>query len=552
MMNGQQPIIVLKEGTKRERGKGAQNNNIMAARAISDAVKSTLGPKGMDKMLVDSMGDVVVTNDGATILKEIDVEHPAAKMIVEVAKSQDEECGDGTTSAVVLTGELLKCAGELLEQNIHPTVICGGYNLAAEKAKETLNKLAIDIKRGDKKTLKNIAMISMASKGASSDKDALAEVVVDSITSIAETINGKTIIDLDNVQIQKKQGGGIGNTEIIKGIILDKERVHEGMPKLVKNAKIALINAALEVKKTEVDARIQIQDPTQLQAFLDEEEGMIKKMVEKVKKSGASVLVCQKGIDDIAQHYLAKAGIYTVRRAKKSDMEKLAKATGAKIVGNLDGLSSADLGNAGAVEEKKTGDDKMTFVTGCKNPKAVSILIRGTTDHIVDELERALHDALSVVKVALEDGKMTTGGGSVAIAVAMALRDYAPSVGGREQMAIEAFANAIEVIPKTLSENAGLDPIDMMLEIRSAHKSGNKCAGINVHAGKVEDMMKNNVVEPLRLSMQEIDASSEAARMILRIDDVIASKGGGGMPAGGMPPGGMPPGGMPPGMDGMM
>ena len=549
MMNGQQPIIILKEGTKRERGKGAQSNNIMAARAISDAVKSTLGPKGMDKMLVDSMGDVVVTNDGATILKEIDVEHPAAKMIVEVAKSQDEECGDGTTSAVVLTGELLKYAGELLEQNIHPTVICGGYNLAAQKAKDTLNKLSIDIKPGDKKTLKNIAVTSMASKGASSEKDALADVVVDSITSITETINGKTVVDLDNIQIQKKQGGGIGNTEIIKGIILDKERVHEGMPKLVKNAKIALVNSALEVKKTEVDARIQIQDPTQLQAFLDEEEGMIKKMVEKVKKSGASVLVCQKGIDDIAQHYLAKAGIYTVRRAKKSDMEKLAKATGAKVVGNLDGLSSADLGNAGAVEEKKIGDDKMTFITGCKNPKAVSLLIRGTTDHIVDELERALHDALSVVKVALEDGKMTAGGGSAATAVAMALRDYAPSVGGREQMAIESFANAIEVIPKTLAENAGLDPIDMMLEIRSAHKSGNKYAGINVHAGKVENMMKNNVVEPLRLSIQEIDASSEAARMILRIDDVIASRGGGG-PPGGMPPGGM--GGMPPGMDGMM
>ena len=551
MMNGQQPIIILKEGTKRERGKGAQSNNIMAARAISDAVKPTLGPKGMDKMLVDSMGDVVVTNDGATILKEIDVEHPAAKMIVEVAKSQDEECGDGTTSAVVLTGELLKYAGELLEQNIHPTVICGGYNLAAQKAKDTLNKLSIDIKSGDKKTLKKIAVTSMASKGASSEKDALADVVVDSITSITETINGKTVVDLDNIQIQKKQGGGIGNTEIIKGIILDKERVHEGMPKLVKNAKIALVNSALEVKKTEVDARIQIQDPTQLQAFLDEEEGMIKKMVEKVKKSGASVLVCQKGIDDIAQHYLAKAGIYTVRRAKKSDMEKLAKATGAKVVGNLDGLSSADLGNAGAVEEKKIGDDKMTFVTGCKNPKAVSLLIRGTTDHIVDELERALHDALSVVKVALEDGKMTAGGGSAATAVAMALRDYAPSVGGREQMAIESFANAIEVIPKTLAENAGLDPIDMMLEIRSAHKSGNKYAGINVHAGKVENMMKNNVVEPLRLSIQEIDASSEAARMILRIDDVIASRGGGGGgPPGGMPPGGM--GGMPPGMDGMM
>jgi thermosome len=548
MMTGQQPIIVLKEGTKRERGRGAQGNNIMAARAISDAVKSTLGPKGMDKMLVDSMGDVVVTNDGATILKEIDVEHPAAKMIVEVAKSQDEECGDGTTSAVVLTGELLKYAGDLLDQNIHPTVICGGYKLAAEKSKEILNKLAINIKPDDKKTLKNIAMTSMASKGASSEKETLADVVVDAVTSVAEKVSSKTNVDLDNIQIQKKQGGGIANTEIIKGIILDKERVHDGMPRTIKSAKIALVDTALEVKKTEVDARIQINDPTQLQAFLDEEEGMLKKMVAKIKKSEANVLVCQKGIDDVAQHYLAKEGIYSVRRAKKSDMEKLAKATGAKIIGNLDSLSNKDLGFAGQVEERKIGDDKMTFITECKNPKAVSILIRGTTEHVVDELERGIHDALSVVAVALEDGKMTAGGGAAATAISMALRDYAPSVGGREQMAIEAFANAIEVVPKTLSENAGLDPIDMMLEIRSAHKKGHKYSGINVLKGKVDDMLKNNVVEPLRVSMQEIEASSEAATMILRIDDVIASKGGGGAtPPGGMPPGGM--GGMPPGMD---
>jgi len=542
MMAGQQPIIILKEGTKRERGKGAQANNIVAARAISDAVKSTLGPKGMDKMLVDSMGDVVVTNDGATILKEIDVEHPAAKMIVEVAKSQDEECGDGTTTAVILTGELLKGAGELLDQNIHPTVICGGFKIAAEKAIETLNKIAMPVKPGDKKTLRDIAMTSMASKGASSSKELLADIVVDAVVDIAEKINDKTYVDLDNIQIQKKQGGGIANTEIISGIILDKERVHEGMPKHIKNAKIALINAALEVKKTEVDARIQIQDPTQLQAFLDEEEGMIRKMVEKVKKSGANVLICQKGIDDIAQHFLAKEGIYTVRRAKKSDIEKLSKATGAKIVANLDGLTSKDLGNAGNVEEKKIGDDKMTFVTDCKNPKAVSILIRGTTEHVVDELERGLHDALSVVKVALEDGKMTAGGGSAAIAIAMALRDHAPSVGGREQMAIEAFANAVEVVPKTLSENAGLDPIDMILEIRSEHKKGNRYTGINVLGGKVDDMLKNKVIEPLRVSLQEIQAASEAAVMILRIDDVIAAKGGGSTPPGG-------PGGMPGGMD---
>jgi len=547
-MGGQQPIIVLKEGTKREKGKGAQSNNIMAARAISDAVKSTLGPKGMDKMLVDSMGDVVVTNDGATILKEIDVEHPAAKMIVEVAKSQDEECGDGTTSAVVLTGELLKYAGELLEQNIHPTVICGGYKLAANRAKQILNNLAINVKPNDKKSLKNIAITSMASKGASAEKDILADVVVEAVTSITEKIGNKNYVDLDNIQIQKKQGGGIANTEIIKGIILDKERVHENMPKEVKNANIALVDAAFEVKKTEVDARIQINDPTQLQAFLDEEEGMLKKMVAKIKKSNANVLICQKGIDDIAQHFLAKEGIYAVRRAKKSDMEKLAKATGGKIVANLDGLSMKDLGKAGSVQEQKIGDDKMTFIVDCKNPKAVSVLIRGSTEHVVDELERGMHDALSVVKVAIEDGKMTAGGGAAATAISMGLRDYAPSVGGREQMAIEAFANAIEIIPKTLSENAGLDPIDMMLEIRNAHKKGKKYSGINVLGARVDDMLKNNVIEPLRVSLQEIEASSEAATMILRIDDVIASKGGG---AGGMPgaPGGMPPGmgGMPPG-----
>jgi thermosome len=549
MAGGQQPIIILKEGTKRDKGKGAQLNNIMAARAISDAVKSTLGPKGMDKMLVDSMGDVVITNDGATILKEIDVEHPAAKMIVEVAKAQDEECGDGTTTAVILTGELLRNAGELIEQNIHPTVITGGYQKAAIKAVEILNKLAIPIKPNDKVTLKNIAMTSMASKGASAAKDILSEVVVDAVTSVVEKVDGRTEVDMDNIQIQKKQGGTINDTKIIKGIILDKERVHEGMPKHVHNAKIALVNAALEIKKTEVDARIQIQDPSQLQSFLDEEENMLKKMVEKVKKSGANVLICQKGIDDIAQHFLAKEGIYAVRRAKKSDMDKLAKATGAKIVANLDDLTVKDLGMAGAVEEQKIGDDRMTFIIECKNPKAVSILIRGSTEHVVDELDRGMHDALFVVKVALEDGKMTSGGGSAATEVSMQLREYATSVGGREQMAIEAFANAMEVVPKTLAENAGLDPIDMMINIRRAHKKGSKYAGIDVFNGKITDMVDNNVIEPLRVSIQEITASTEAANMILRIDDIIASKSGGPGPGG---PGGMPPGGMGGGMGGDM
>jgi chaperonin GroEL (HSP60 family) len=409
--------------------------------------------------------------------------------------------------------------------------------------------MAIDIKPNDKQTLIHIAETSMASKGASSEKTVLAKIVVDAVTNVVEKRGTKSMVDLDNIQIQKKQGGGINTTEIIEGIILDKERVHEGMPALIKNAKIALVNVALEVKKTEVDARIQIQDPTQLQAFLDEEEGMIRKMVEKIKKSGANVLICQKGVDDIAQHFLAKSGIYTVRRAKKSDMEKLAKATGGKIVSNLEDLSASDLGNAGMIEERKIGDDKMTFVTKCKNPKAVSIMIRGTTEHVTDELERAIHDALSVVKVAIEDGKMTPGGGAAAIAISMALRDYAPTVGGRQQMAIESFADAVEIIPKTLAENAGLDPIDMILDIRNAHSKGKGHSGINVLEGKVDDMLKNNVIEPLRISLQELSASSEAATMILRIDDVIASKGGGGGPpdmGGGMPPGGM--GGMPPGM----
>jgi thermosome len=536
-MTGQQPIIILSEGTKREKGKDARSNNIMAAMAISDAIKSTLGPKGMDKMLVDSMGDAVITNDGAIILKEIDIEHPAAKMIVEVAKSQDEECGDGTTSSVILTGELLKVASVLLDQNIHPTVITTGYKLAADKAIEIINKNAIPLKSDDIETLRNLSMTAMASKGASGSKELLADVVVNAVTSILEKINGKTIVDLDNIQIKKQQGSSIENTEVINGIILDKERVNSDMPQNVKNAKIALVNIALEIRKTEVDARIQINDPTQLQSFLDEEESMLRKMVKKISKTGANVLVCQKGIDDIVQYLLAKEGIYAIRRASEDDIKKLSKATGARIISNLDDLSNSDLGNAGVVEEKKYGDDKFTFIMKCKNPKAVSILIRGGTEHVVDELERGLHDSLSVVKVAIEDGKITTGGGSLAIIIAMGLRDYASSVGGREQMAIDAFANAMEIIPKTLSQNAGLDPIDIMLKIRTEHKKGNKYAGINVLEKKVDNMLKNNVIEPIRLGLNEILVASEAATMILRIDDVIASKSGGGrMPSG--PPGG--------------
>jgi len=524
MLSSQTPIIILKEGTSREQGKGARTNNIMAAVAISDAIKSTLGPKGMDKMLVDAMGDVVITNDGATLLKEIDVEHPASKMIIEVAKSQDQECGDGTTTAVILTGELLKSASNLLDQNIHPTIITSGFKLASEKAIEILNGVSLPLKPEDKKTLKNIAMTAMASKGSSVSKLLLSDLVVDAVTIISEKINGRITADLDNIKIQKQQGGSIEDTDIIKGIILDKERAHEGMPKQVKNAKIALVNVAFEIKKTEVDARIQINNPSQLQAFLDEEENMIKAMVSNIKKSGANVLISQKGIDDIAQYLLAKEGIFAIKNAKEEDIKKLCKATGGKIVANLDDLNPGDMGYAGIVEERKYGEDKLTFVMECKSPKSISILLRGGTEHVIDELERALHDSLSVVKAAIEDGKITAGGGATATAIAMGLRDWAPNIGGREQMAIEAYAKAIEVIPKTLSENAGLDPIDIMLEIRNVHKKGNKHSGINVFTGKVEDMLKNDVVEPLRLGLQEIIAATETSIMILRIDDVIASR----------------------------
>jgi len=526
-MIGQTPVFILKEGTRREKGKGAQFNNITAARAIADAVRSTLGPRGMDKMLVDSMGDVVITNDGVTILKEIDVEHPAAKMIVEVAKTQDEECGDGTTTAVILAGELLKKAESLIEQNVHPTVISGGYRMAATKAKEILDNVAVKVTPEDKEMLMDIARTAMISKSVSASRNLLADVAVKAVSAVAEKrADGSWFVDDDNIQVVKKQGGSMDDTRMIAGIIVDKEAVHPAMPKKVEKAKIALVDSALEVKKTEIDAKIEITDPSQLHAFLDEEENMLKKMVETVKKSGATVLFCQKGIDDLAQHYLSKQGIYAVRRVKKSDMEKLAKASGANLVTKLDDLKAEDLGTANLVEEKKIADDRMTFVTGCKNPKAVSILIRGGTEHVVDEIDRSLNDAISVVSLAYEDGKLVTGGGSAAIELALKLRDYAASVGGREQIAIDAFASAMEVIPTALSENAGLDPIDVLIELRQAHKSGKPFAGINVFTGKVVDMKKERVLEPIRVGKQAISSATDAAVMILRIDDVIASRGG--------------------------
>ena len=547
MMGGQVPILVLKEGTERETGRGAQKKNIEVAKAIADAVRTTLGPKGMDKMLVDSLGDIVITNDGATILKEIDVAHPTAKMMVEVAKVQDTEVGDGTTTAVVLAGELLKRAEELLDQNVHPTIITNGFRLAAEKALELLPELGTKVDSDE--LLKEIAMTAMTGKNVGEAKEYLAEIAVNAVKAIVSEEDGKKIADIDNIKVEKKQGGGIKDTELIDGIVLDKEKVHPRMPKVVKDAKIALINTGFEVKKTEISAKIQINDPSQIQAFLDQEQEEIKKMVEKVKEVGANVVFCQKAIDDIAQHYMAKYGIYAVRRVKKSDMAKLAKATGGKIITNLDDLTPEDLGYAEIVEERKIGEDNMTFVRGCKNPKAVSILIRGGTEHVVAEAERALHDALKVVGVAMEDGYAVAGGGAAEIELALKLREFAPSVGGREQLAIEAFADALEIIPRTLAENAGMDAIDIIMKLKAEHQKGNKHAGVDVIEGKISDMVEKKVIEPMRVKKQAIESATEVATMILRIDDVIASKrteppkGGQGGPGGGMPGGGM--GGMP-------
>jgi len=521
----------------------------MAAKAVADAVRSTLGPKGMDKMLVDSMGDIVITNDGATILKELDIEHPAAKMVVEVAKTQDNECGDGTTSAVVLAGELLKKSESLIDQNVHPTVISNGFRLASHEAVRVLKEIGFSVAASDKKTLKLIASTAMTGKGVGGERDMLSDIAVEAVTAIAEKVDDKSRADIDNIQVEKKHGGAVSDTKMIKGLILDKERVHPRMPKMLKDAKIALVDSALEIKKTEVEAKIQIRDPSQMQKFLDEEEKTLRGMVEKVKKSGAAVLICEKGIDDLAQHYLAKEGIYAVRRVKRSDMEKLAKATGGKIITNLDDLKSSELGYAAQVEEVKIADSDMTYVTGCKNPKAVSILIRGGTEHVVDEVERALHDALKVVAVAIEDGFAVPGGGAPEIELALRLRDYGQTVGGREQLAIEAFAEALEVIPWTLAENAGMDAIDVVIELKNAHnKKTGKAYGVNVLENRVSDMMVAKVIEPLRVKTQAIQSATEVASMILRIDDVIASKksapperGPGGPPGmGGM--GGMPPG----------
>jgi thermosome len=547
-MMGQQgsiPVILLKEGTRRDRGKDAQSNNIAAAKAVADAVRSTLGPRGMDKMLVDSLGDVTITNDGVTILKEMDIEHPAAKMIVETAKAQEQECGDGTTTSVVLAGELLKKSESLIEQDVHPTVIANGFKLAATRAKEVIADIAVDVKPADAKLLKDIARTSMGSKIVSGHSEKLADIAVKAVTSVADKdASGKLKVDTENIKVEKKHGGTLADTELIDGLVIDKERVHPRMPEHVKNARIALLDCALEIKKTEVEAKISIKSPDQIQKFLAQEEETLKGMVTKVKKSGANVVLCQKGVDDVVQYWLAKEGILASRRLKKSDMDALVRATGGRIVSNLDDLSGKDLGSSDSVEEKKVGDSKMLFVTGTKASRSLSILVRGGTEHVVDEAERSLNDAIRVVSVALEDGKCVPGGGAPEVEISLRLKEYAQTVGGREQLAIEAFAEALEIIPWTLAENAGLDAINVLLELRSAHKGKGKSGfGVNVFSGQVEDMAKLLVYEPTRVKTNAIGSASEVANMILRIDDVIAAKkgeppkGGGDEHGGGMPPG---------------
>jgi thermosome len=536
--NSGQPVLILKEGTTRSRGKEAQRNNIMAARLIGEVLKTTLGPRGMDKMLVDSLGDITITNDGAAILDEMDVEHPAAKMMVEIAKTQDDMVGDGTTTTVILAGELLKKAEELLDQNIHPTILVSGYRKASQKAIEIINKTSVPVDIEDRKTLLKVALTSMSSKGVGAAREHLAEIAIDAVKQIAEQRGDKKIADIDNIQLVKKTGKSLLETQLVSGIIIDKEVVHPGMPKKKENAKIALLDSALEIEKTEMSAEIRIRDPSQMKAFLDQETNMMKEMADKIKASRADVVFCQKGIDDMVQHFLAKEGIIAARRIKESDMEKLARATGGTIISDLDDLKAKDLGNAGLVEERKIGDDKMIFVEKCKDPHSVAILIRAGLERMVDEAERAMTDALSVVSDVIENSKIVAGGGAVEIEIAKELRKYATKVGGREQLAVEAFADAVEIIPRTLAENAGLDPIDIIVELRSAHeKEDGKYKGVNVFTGKVQNSLDNGVIEPAIVKEQAIKSAAESASMILRIDDVITAKAPKGGPGGGMPGG---------------
>jgi archaeal chaperonin len=545
---GGMPVLILKEGASETKGREAQKNNINAAKTVAEIVRTSLGPRGMDKMLVDSLGDVTITNDGATILKEIDVQHPAAKMMVETSKATDNEVGDGTTSVVVLAGSLIEKAEELITKNVHPTVIVDGYRKCAVKSIELLNSIAIKVTNNEKEQLIKIAKTSMQTKLVSKESDDLANIVVTAAQQVSESRNGSTKVDLDDIKVEKKSGGSLKDTKLIKGIVLDKEVVHGGMPKRVEKAKIALINSALEIEKTEFDAKLNITSPEQMKRFLDEENTMLKTMVEKITGSGANVVICQKGLDDIAQHYLAKANVLTVRRVKESDMTKLSRATGARVINNLDDLTSKDLGAADLVEERKVETDKWVFIEGCKNPKAVTILIRGGSQRVVDEAERSVHDALMVTKDVLEKPLIVAGGGSPEAYVSGKLREWTNTLTGREQLAAEKFAEALEIIPLTLAENAGMNQIDTLAELRSKQNKGSKWAGIDARNSRIADMAKLEIFEPVSVKEQIIKSSTEVASMLLRIDDVIASsKSAGG---GGMPPGGM--GGMPPGMDGMM
>jgi len=529
-----QPIFILSEGSRRTRGSDAQNNNIMAAKAVAEAVRTTLGPKGMDKMLVDSMGDVIITNDGATILREMDIEHPAAKMIVEISKTQDAEVGDGTTTAAVLAGELLASAEELLEDGIHPTIISAGYRLAADKANAIVKSIALDVSVDDTETLKKIAATAITGKGAESNKAKLSDLVVSAVCAITKTdAHGKVIADTDKIKVEKRAGGSIGDSELIDGVIIDKERVHPNMPTMMKDAKILLLGAAVEYKKTETKSEIKISSPDQMLSFIEQEEAMLKEIINKVMASGANVVFCQKGIDDLAQYYLAKAGVLAARRIKQSDMTRLSEATNARIITNIDEITPADLGSAKLVAEKETTGSKMIYVTGCPGIKTVSLFLHGGTEHVVDALDRAVEDAVRVVGVAIEDQKIVVGGGAPEIEISLRLREYASTLSGREQLAVSKFADALEIIPQTLAENAGLDPINMLAEMKAAHEKGNKTAGLNVYIGKVEDMYKNNVLEPLRIKTQAINAATESTIMILRIDDVIASAKAAPMPQGG-------------------
>jgi thermosome len=543
---GSIPILVMREGSGRSGGRDAQRNNIMAARTIAEAVKSSLGPKGMDKMMVDSSGDVIITSDGRTILDKMDIEHPAAKMMVEVAKTQDAEVGDGTTTSVILAGELLEKAEDLINKGVHPTVIVEGYIKAADKALETLENIAISVKPEDKAILKKVAATSMASKLVAANKEQLADIAVGAILSVAQKVGESYLVDLDDIMVEKKPGESMSETRLIEGLVLDKEVVHSGMPKRVEKAKMALLESALEIKKTEFDTKINIELPEQMDSFLREEEGMLKAMVEKIVTSGATVVFCQKGIDDMVQHFLARKGVLAVQRVKESDMKKLGMATGGKPVTNLEGLSKSDLGFAELVEERKIGDDKMTFIEGCKNPRSVSILIRGSDKRFLDEAERSIHDALCVVRDVVQVSKVVAGGGAPEMEVARALRGYAETLPGREQLAVRSFGEAMEIVPLTLGENAGLDPVDLLLELRTRHEKGEKWAGVDVFEGKIKDMRELKVYEPLAVKKQTIKSANEAATMILRIDDVISS---GKMKAPPMPSGGMPGGGyggMPP------